>query len=755
MKGFFTVLLMFASTGMVYAQQSQNDFTSSQSGQRDSFAPQSGSATKSTPSPQSNSAVRTNQTRLAALQSDSRIDRDSENHVIMPDGFDFPQENDRQRSFIGPENNPSNRNANNRNPNNRNAIQEPPRFSAQSSERSATSVLPSRNNRGQNTNFQSARNGNNQATNIRNVSSQSRPVSSIYDLQITPALQDELKQYGYLFAKLNTEEARSDQVRLFGDTQRARNGNSESKIFSSRVSDYQGNLVIDIDDNALQRIAEGSYTLDDFDRYQARGVVLRYVTRNNERVDLSRVDLGQTGNSNAAPDYSRRDVVDNRQSDRGFSNSNSNYRNRNRNRDSDGDWVLPNSGRSQRDRLGDRGRDFGSSRTVGSRDSRDSRYSTSSTRRNYQDRMSDIYSDDTVRSRDRLVDRRNDWRQEDVTYDNRRTESRLLRDEIDDGRRELEEGFAELSQWQRDLARQTREIEDERRQLDRMEARTDTYSSRYKTAGNQSRQNPEADLLDRLRDYYRSPLVNDRYADSRNSNQNNSTQPYLGSYATQATLTDPNDPRFSSYAKNNLDQVARLNQKFAAMQQANELAALENKVDNEYQKQQLQLAQSKLNGSGRTVKTFIDDGEVLSTLGGNMAAGRGGYVGDRYAANFRNSYPNNGGVADMSMRSSRQNFGSDRSQQTANSGASDKLVRALWFIALLSIGMNMYLALLARSFYSRYNELADELRETFTSSSVDYSSPSRSARPRREHDTVSARPRRERETVNPIPPRTT
>ena len=74
MKGFFTVLLMFASTGMVYAQQSQNDFTSSQSGQRDSFAPQSGSATKSAPSPQLNSAVRTNQTRLAALQSDSRID---------------------------------------------------------------------------------------------------------------------------------------------------------------------------------------------------------------------------------------------------------------------------------------------------------------------------------------------------------------------------------------------------------------------------------------------------------------------------------------------------------------------------------------------------------------------------------------------------------------------------------------------------------------------------------------------------------
>jgi hypothetical protein len=40
----------------------------------------------------------------------------------------------------------------------------------------------------------------------------------------------------------------------------------------------------------------------------------------------------------------------------------------------------------------------------------------------------------------------------------------------------------------------------------------------------------------------------------------------------------------------------------------------------------------------------------------------------------------------------------------------------IWFMLLFSIALNFYLAFLARSFYTRYQDLADELRETFTSS---------------------------------------
>jgi len=315
--------------------------------------------------------------------------------------------------------------------------------------------------------------------------------------------------------------------------------------------------------------------------------------------------------------------------------------------------------------------------------------------------MNDIYRDDTVYTRDRLVDRRYD----EVSFADGRTIDVPRRAAIDDSRRELDRGFVELSQWQRELATKTREIEEERRQLERLEVRAEAYPARYETTRNQRREYLPVDL-DRLRDY-RSPVVTDRYADSRNYNANNS--------ALLPTLGNPLDAKLAPYAKNNLDSMARLEQKFAAMQQANELAALENKVDNEYQQQQLKLAQSKLKNSGKPVKTYIADDEVRNTLGGNMAAGRGGLTGDRFAMSQRNDYRNEG-VANMSLRSGRPTYGNNFGQQTAAVGASEKLVRALWFIALLSIAMNMYLALLARSFYGRYNELADELRETFTAS---------------------------------------
>ncbi|HMP81004.1 MAG TPA: hypothetical protein PKD54_16225, partial [Pirellulaceae bacterium] len=42
----------------------------------------------------------------------------------------------------------------------------------------------------------------------------------------------------------------------------------------------------------------------------------------------------------------------------------------------------------------------------------------------------------------------------------------------------------------------------------------------------------------------------------------------------------------------------------------------------------------------------------------------------------------------------------------------------LWFMLLCSIGINLYLAWISRGFYMRYAELADELRETFTSSNT-------------------------------------
>ena len=47
---------------------------------------------------------------------------------------------------------------------------------------------------------------------------------------------------------------------------------------------------------------------------------------------------------------------------------------------------------------------------------------------------------------------------------------------------------------------------------------------------------------------------------------------------------------------------------------------------------------------------------------------------------------------------------------------SNKAYGFIFFMLMLSLGLNLYLAWIARGFYVRYAELADELRETFTSS---------------------------------------
>jgi hypothetical protein len=51
-----------------------------------------------------------------------------------------------------------------------------------------------------------------------------------------------------------------------------------------------------------------------------------------------------------------------------------------------------------------------------------------------------------------------------------------------------------------------------------------------------------------------------------------------------------------------------------------------------------------------------------------------------------------------------------------NFEAQNRRMQLLYFMLFASIGLNFYLGWLARSFYSRYEDLADELRETFTAS---------------------------------------
>ena len=705
MKGLLITFLVLAATELAYGQQfdqqtgqqfeprTQNDFSPRQKSQSESFAPQA------------------NQTRLAALQSTSSSDDESNKYVIM-DEVDYGRESPTQRPTFGPENDPRIRSA----------IQERPRFSAQSSDRSAVSVLPSnRDSYQSNRRSVDSTQSNNRASNIRFASSQAQDRFSIYDLQITPAYENELKTKGYLYAPTTTQQASSNQIRLFADSRRADSNADEAKIFSSRVSTYQGNLVIDIDDQDLQRIENGSYTLDNFDRYDARGVVLRYVSRNNEKVNLTRINFGQAASNPNDSDtdrdrYVANDRVDRRDSDYRTSTADD----RRRDGDGFGDWVLPSSRNNDRrdltiDRVADRRDIRTTSDSRDSRNLRDSRYDASPIRDSYQDRMVDIYRDRTDRQLDRMTDRRDDRRYNEVSYNDRVSTSSADRDLVNDRERYLERELVELSDWQKDLAIKTQELEAKERELSRMNLRADPRGVRSETADLQASQYRPAD--------FRAPygtnasMVIDRYADSRLTTAR-AASPMLGNYGTASRLQDSNDPEFVRYAKQNQDQLTRINKKMAAIEQSNKLYALETQLDADHREQQLKQAKAKLNNGGH-VTSFNDDGLVRNTLGGNMAAGRSRYPDNRLAANDVPPFQNGSGVSDLSLRPGRSfgdgGRGGDReSQQYGSNGSSDKLARALWFVTLMSIGFNFYLALLARSFYSRYNELAEELRETFS-----------------------------------------
>jgi len=78
----------------------------------------------------------------------------------------------------------------------------------------------------------------------------------------------------------------------------------------------------------------------------------------------------------------------------------------------------------------------------------------------------------------------------------------------------------------------------------------------------------------------------------------------------------------------------------------------------------------------------------------------------------------NGDVAPSSINGPNQNGSGEKADGTLadTDAANIKAYWFLWFLLLFSIGLNFYLGWISRSFYVRYIELADELRDTFTSS---------------------------------------
>jgi hypothetical protein len=309
--------------------------------------------------------------------------------------------------------------------------------------------------------------------------------------------------------------------------------------------------------------------------------------------------------------------------------------------------------------------------------------------------MADIYRENTRYPRNPILDRR------DSVLDSERD---LLAREAQEVR--------EMRLQREALAREAREIEAENRELRREMLFAQSRSDRYGV-----RRDPVAQFrpvdLDGRSSRPITPVTAERFAD-RQFEATGATRPsYLSEYSTIPPIAKTGDPEFDYYERQNQDQLSRIKRKMAAISQSSKLAALESGIDLQFQKQQTELAAAKNQQKFGTVASFNDDGLVRGTLGGNLAAGQR----YRVAANsIGNGSVGNGSVSELSMRPTQTNYQNGAGHSGVNSGSSDKLVRALWLVAFLSIGMNAYLALLARSFYARYNELADELRETFTAS---------------------------------------
>lgn len=79
-----------------------------------------------------------------------------------------------------------------------------------------------------------------------------------------------------------------------------------------------------------------------------------------------------------------------------------------------------------------------------------------------------------------------------------------------------------------------------------------------------------------------------------------------------------------------------------------------------------------------------------------------------------NNVQNTTGSEQVSPQDASQIVKTNQPEVLADTDTLKRSNMFLLFMLLFSIGLNIYLGLIARSFYTRYAELADELRETFT-----------------------------------------
>ena len=586
--------------------------------------------------------------------------------------------------------------------------------------------------------------------------------------------------YIYAPIKQHEQNSIGEVVMFQDGTKFGNRSGAGSNVTRDQWEVYKDTAIIDVDDFSLQEIQKGTLTLRDLGATNLTGVALRYVGENGNKIDVRRIG-NIPGNAAAVQVSSRNDFGQNqpianrgtRPNERQFNTSGQrdvSFSDRNlaqddrRNFDSpardsvgNGGWNLNDDqqirqprqprqfrqgfqrddrsvsrrdlrdqfgndnrdrfGNDNRDRLGVESRDFSRTsdrrlsndyfdslqgRDFYDRDQRDADYVRNSINQNRGDdyllrsdfgtghQQRDTYQDDRYLRSNRVSDNRRDGRSTD--YDaNFAKEKRELEERYLAAKR-LEVKDAEEAAWRK----HQRESMDQAR-LDRMyeDELTTPFLGRRSNVSNNYRSGPYRFGADRLADRSTDPIYRGQRADA----------------LSPATVSNASADRVAQILA---EKEADLDAKIGAIDHLMKLDSASRNLDSKINS--LKNVNPQTNSSQGRVKSLVPN-----TLGGDLAAPRHARLAS--ANRTHTQYDGlNGGAPPMNINGfgqhgQRNRGGSSYGNEPTTGAGDSRMLRLMWLLLLISLGANVYLAMLSRSFYTQYEELADELRETFSTSS--------------------------------------
>ena len=573
-----------------------------------------------------------------------------------------------------------------------------------------------------------------------------------FTLKVTDDIAKKLKENGYLRANVKDNiQGSVDRIVMFGDQSNINQVAVSGNVTDNDVRMVNDYVVIDVDDYTLRKIEKGTMNLKDLAGNRFQGVVLRYTGSDGRNVPIQSIPELSPRVPTSTPPADRDPYVatGNRYDQNNLDRNNVDRRDSRPDLTADrrplasdnrgGSWQVNDDLSTRRRRNFDDTENYDRSRNQDvdrTRNQDSDRFASRNTQFDNRDRtLGDRYLDGMpVTNRIDSDTRDRDYVLGAIDRSRERTDTDYSRGRADQGNSRYGDYDNSRSPsyqatldeqarvYRARLAAQERERE---RELDREAARwveeqKRSLAQRTRTASTYPLTPPAYPGRQR---YPNDQYPDDRYPEDTNRQQrerlaDRSTDPTYG--GRPAAVPSYNSSQTSSVTgevanmlKNRED---RINAKIAAVDHMMKLNAAEQKLDSKIEKIQDERGSrvASSNSIVGRVSSYNDQGPVKGTLGGNMAS-RGLQSSDRYASNVGykpnvpDGRPGGGGIA-LDVNSGR--YGTNNNYSTEPTDG--RMLRFMWLMLLLSLGANFYLAMLSRSFYTRYDELADELRETFS-----------------------------------------